>query len=83
MVYTHQVNHDVAKYSAQFNVALNRCSNVTKIEAKFLFKENLWAKIVVQVINCYPSGLKNSKAAAQRAGIILKHAGKFKHTKRK
>ena len=72
----------MAEYIARFKVALNRCSDVTNIEAKFLFEENLWAEIAVQVMNCQPSSLKDSKAAAQRAGSILKHAGIFEHAKK-
>ena len=37
----HQVNPDIDKYISRFNIALNRCSNITDIEAKFLFEENL------------------------------------------
>ena len=47
-----QVTPDVAEYIARFNVALNRCSDITDIKAKFLFEENLWAEIAVQVMNC-------------------------------
>ena len=68
---------------AQFNVALNQCSDVIDIEAKFLFEENLWAEVAIQVLNCQPSSLKDSQAGNQRAGSILKHAGIFKHAKRK
>ena len=42
----------MTEYIVRFNVALNRCSDVTDIEAKFLFEENLWAEIAVQVMNC-------------------------------
>ena len=52
LVYTHQVNPDVAEYIARFNIALSRCSDVKDIEAKFLFKENLLAEIADQVMNC-------------------------------
>ena len=73
----------MAKYIERFNVELNRCSNVIDIEAKFWFKENLWAEVAVQVMNCQPSCLKDCQAAAQRAGIILKYGSMFKHAKRK
>ena len=53
------------------------------IEAKFLFEENLWAEVEVQVINSQPLSFKDSQSAVQRAGSILKHAGMFEHTKRK
>ena len=73
----------MAKYIARFNIALNRCSDITDIEAKFLFKENLWAKVEVQVMNCQSSNLKDSKASDQRVGRILKHDGMFENAKRK
>ena len=72
----------MAKYIARFNFALDWCFNITDIKVKFLFEENLWAEVAVQVMNCQPSGLKDSQAAAQRAGSILKHAGMFDHSKR-
>ena len=71
----------MAKYVKQFNVALNQCSDIIDIEAKFLFKENLWAEVAVLVINCQQSSLKYSQAATQRDGSILKHAGMFEHAK--
>ena len=67
----------MAKYIVRFDIALNRYSNVTHIEAKFLFEENLWAEIAVQVMNCEPSSLKDSQATAQRAGSIFKCTGMF------
>ena len=73
----------MAKCISRFKVALNRCYNITKIEAKFLFEENLWAEVAVQTMNSQHSSLKNSQAAAQRAGNILKHSGMFEHTKMK
>ena len=42
----------MAKYIARFNIALNRYSDITDIEVKFLFEENLWAEIAVQEVNC-------------------------------
>ena len=41
----------MAKYIERLNVALNRCSYITEIEAKLLFEKNLWAEIAVQVSN--------------------------------
>ena len=72
----------MAKYIVRFGVALNRCSDIIDIRAKFLFKEHLWAEIV-QVMSCYPSSLKDSQATAQRAGSLIKHASIFEHAKRK
>ena len=82
MVCTHYIDPDIAKYIAQFNVALNQCSNITDIKAKYLFKENLWAEVAVQVMNCQPSSLKDSQAAAQTVGNILKHASMLEHAKK-
>ena len=53
------------------------------IEAKFLFEENILLEIVVQVMNCQPSGFKDSQTAAQRAGSIFKYAGMFEYAKEK
>ena len=74
---------NVTEYIARFNFALNQCSDATDIKAKLLFKENLWPEIVFQVINHQPLNLKDSQTAAQRARSKLKHAGMFKHAKRK
>ena len=49
------------------------------IEAKFLFEDNHWAEVAVQVVSCQPSSLKDSQASAQRAESILKSAGIFQH----
>ena len=72
----------MAGYIARFNVAFNGCSNITDIKAEFLFKENPWAKVAVQVINFQPSSLRDSQAIAQRTGSILKYAGMFEHAKK-
>ena len=40
------------EYIVRFNIALNRYSNVTDIEAKVLFEENVWAEIAIQVMIC-------------------------------
>ena len=82
MVCTHQVNPDMSEYIARFNIALNRFSDIIDMEAKFSFKENLWAGVAVQVMNCQPPSLKDSQAAAQNAGRILKYAGIFEHAKK-
>ena len=47
-----------------------------------MFKENLWAKVAIQVKNCQTSSLKDSQAVDQWAGSILQHAGIFIQTKR-
>ena len=41
LVYTHQVNPAIAEYISKFSIALNKCSDITDIEAKYLFEENL------------------------------------------
>ena len=41
---------DMAEYIARFNVTLNTDSDITDIEAKFLFEDNLWAQIAVQIL---------------------------------
>ena len=73
----------MAEYKARFNITLNRFSNVTDIEAKFLFEENLWAEIAFQVIKYQPSSFKDSQAATQRARSIFKNAELFEHAKKK
>ena len=73
----------MANYIAQFNITWNPCSNVKDIEAKFLFKENLWAKKAVQVMNCQITTLKDSQVSVKRTGSILKHAGVFNPAKKK
>ena len=47
-------------YIACFKVVLNCCSIFNNIEAKFLFAENLWAKVSIQVMNAQPIILKDS-----------------------
>ena len=42
----------MVEYIAQFNIALNQCSNIIDIKAKFLFEEDLWVEVAVQVMNC-------------------------------
>ena len=83
MVHTHHVHPDIAEYIAQFNVALNYCSNIIDIKAKTFFKRDFWAKVAVQVMNHQPSSLKDSQAAAQKAGGILKYAGMFEYAKKR
>ena len=73
----------MAEYKAIFNITLNRFSDVTDIEAKFLFEENLWAAIAFQVMKYQPSSLRDSQAAAQRARSIFKNAELFEHAKKK
>ena len=73
MVHTYQVNHDIANYIVRFNVALNQCSNVTDI------KDNLWAEVAVQEINCQPSYLRGYQLVTNRPESILKHGGIFGH----
>ena len=84
LLYTRQNSPDVADYIARFYLAYNRCSNVSEEEAKFLFKENLWSEISVQVLSAQPSTLKDSQSAAQQIGNVLHNAGIFaKSGKRK
>ena len=42
-----KVNPDIVEYNVRFNIALNRHFDITDIQAKFLFEENLWAEIAV------------------------------------
>ena len=67
----------MAEYIARLNVALNRCSDVTDIEAKFLFEENLWAEVAVHVMNCQPLSLKDFQTESQSSRSIFKHSGIF------
>ena len=65
----------MADYITRFNLAYNRCSNVSEEEAKFLFKENLWREISVYVLSAQLSSLKESQLAAQQIGNVLRNAG--------
>ena len=47
-----------------------------------MLKENLLAEIAVEAMNYQPSSLRDSQAAAQRAGSILKYAGIFEYIKK-
>ena len=67
----------MADYIARFNLAYNRCSNVSEEEAKFLFKENLWSEISVYVLSTQPSTPKDSEPAVQQIVNVLHNAGIF------
>ena len=77
LLHTRQNSPDVADYIARFNLEYNRCSNVSEEEAKFLFKENLWSEISVQMLSAQPSTLKDSQSAAQLIGNVLHNASIF------
>ena len=77
LLHTRQNSPDVADYIARLNLAYNRCSNVSKEEAKYLFEENLWSEISVKVLSTQPSTLKDSQSAAQRIGNVLRNVGIF------
>ena len=57
----------MVKYIARLNIALNRCSVITDFETRFLFKENLWAEIAVQEMNCQPSSQDKDSKDTQAA----------------
>ena len=53
------------------------------IEVDFLFKQNLWAELVVQVINCQLETLRGSEPVAQKAKNILKYTIMFEKAKKR
>ena len=55
-----QNNQDIVDYISCLNIAPHRCSNVIDIEAKFLFEDNLWAEVSIQVMNTQTITLKDA-----------------------
>ena len=47
----HKIGYDLSENIASFKASLKKYYDVAEMEAKFLFKENLWDKVSTQVMH--------------------------------